>query len=78
MDDAIERDFCDIQHDFYQRTKKGHGRIETRRCWTTGQTDWLRQRHDWPGLQSIAAVDCRRQVGEQVSVEQRYFISSLP
>jgi len=78
MDDAIERDFCDIQHDFYQRTEKGHGRIETRRCWTTGQTEWLRQRHDWPGLQSIAVVDCRRQVGEQVSVEQRYFISSLP
>ena len=78
LDDAVERDFAGIEYDLYQQTEKGHGRIEMRRCWTTGQIEWLRQRHDWPGLQSIAVVDCRRQVGEQVSMERRYFISSLP
>jgi predicted transposase YbfD/YdcC len=78
LDDAIARGFCDIQHDCYQQTEKGHGRIETRRCWTTGQTDWLRQRHDWPGLHSIAVVDCCRQVADKVSTQRRYFISSLP
>jgi predicted transposase YbfD/YdcC len=51
---------------------------DVHRGWTTGQTGWLRQRHDWPGLESIAAVDCRRQIGEKVSTERRYFISSLP
>lgn len=78
LDDAIERGFQGLEHDLYERTEKGHGRIETRRCWTTGQIDWLRDRHDWPGLQSIAVVESRRQIGEQVSTERRYFISSLP
>lgn len=78
LDDAIARDFQGIEHDQYEQTEKGHGRLETRRCWTTSQIDWLRQRHDWSGLQSIAAVECQRQIGEDVSTERRYFISSLP
>jgi len=78
LDDAIENGFGGLEHDLYEQTEKGHGRIETRRCWTTGQTEWLRQRHDWPGLQSIAAVDCQRQTGQTISTERRYFISSLP
>jgi predicted transposase YbfD/YdcC len=78
LDDAIERDFRGIAHDSYEQTEKGHGRLETRRCWTTGQVEWLRQRHDWPGLQSIAVVDRRRQIGQEVTTERRYFISSLP
>lgn len=78
LDDAIEHDFRGIEHDIYEQTEKGHGRLETRKCWTTGQIGWLRQRHDWPGLQSITVVEGRRQIGEQVSTERRYFISSLP
>jgi predicted transposase YbfD/YdcC len=78
LDDAVERDFRGIEHDVYEQTEKGHGRLETRRCWTTSQIDWLRQRHDWAGLQSVAVVEGRRQIGEQVSTERRYFISSLP
>jgi len=78
LDDAIENGFRGIEHDLYEQTDKGHGRIETRRCWTTWQIEWLGQRHDWPGLRSIAAVDCRRQIGDEVSTERRYFISSLP
>jgi predicted transposase YbfD/YdcC len=78
LDDAIQHDFHGIEHDVYEQTEKGHGRLETRTCWATGQIDWLRQRHDWAGLQSIAVVEGRRQIGEQVSTERRYFISSLP
>lgn len=77
LDDAIARDFRGVEHDSYEQTDKGHGRLERRRCWTTHEIEWLRQRHDWPGLQSIAVVDSRRQIGEQVSTERRYFISSL-
>ena len=78
LDDAIENGFQDCPHDLYEQTEKGHGRIETRRCWVTGHTAWLCRRHAWPGLQSIAAVECRRQTGQTVSTERRYFISSLP
>ncbi len=78
LDDAIEHDFQGLEHDSYEQTEKGHGRLETRTCWTTHQIEWLRQRHDWPGLQSIAVVDRRRQIGPEVTTERRYFISSLP
>jgi len=47
------------------------------RC-VTNQIDWLRKRRDWPGLQSIAAMDCRRQREGQTTAERRYFISRLP
>ena len=80
LDDALTRDFAGIEHDLREETEKGHGRIETRRVWCTGQVDWLRRRHEgWTGLRSIAVVEARRQVsGEEPSVERRYFISSLP
>jgi predicted transposase YbfD/YdcC len=78
LDDAITRDFQGLEPDHYEQTEKGHGRLETRRCWTTSTIDWLGQRHEWSGLQSIAAVECHRQIGEQARTERRYFISSLP
>jgi predicted transposase YbfD/YdcC len=39
--------------------------------------DWLTQKSEWAGLSSIGAVKCERQVGEKVTRETRYFISSL-
>jgi len=80
LDDARTRDFAGIEHDFWQETEKGHGRMETRRVWCTGQVGWLARRHeDWMGLRSIAVVEARREVrGEEPEVERRYFISSLP
>jgi predicted transposase YbfD/YdcC len=78
LDDAVEQGFRGIEHDVYEQTEKGHGRLETRRCWTTNQIDWLRERHKWAGVRSIAVVESRRQIGEQISQERRYFISSLP
>ena len=32
----------------------------------------------WRGLQSVAKVTGERRIGEQVSIESRYYISSLP
>jgi len=78
LDDAITRDFKGVEHDVFEQTEKGHGRIETRRTWVTGKIDWLKNRHDWAGLQSVAAMDCQRKIGDQCSTERRYFISSLP
>ena len=40
-----------MNHDFFQTVDKGHGRIETRRCWTIDdpeQLSWLETR--LPGL----------------------------
>lgn len=64
----------------YQETmEKDHGRMETRRCWVVSgaHLDWLTQKSEWAGLSSIGAVECERRVGEKITAETRYFISSL-
>lgn len=78
LDDAIERAFHQTSHDYWEQIEKGHGRIETRRLWCTDQIDWLKKRHDWPGLKSIAALEAHRGLNGVETVERRYFISSLP
>jgi predicted transposase YbfD/YdcC len=66
--------------DYHKTVGKGHGRIEIRECWATSDPKYLRyiaSLADWPGLQSVAMVRTERCVGEQSTLERRYFISSL-
>ena len=56
---------------------KGHGRIEVRRCRLSTDIDWLRERHpEWKNLRSIVAIASERLIGDTLSQETRYFISS--
>jgi predicted transposase YbfD/YdcC len=60
---------------------KGHGRIEQRRCWALGGPDYLAYLDPtgaWAGLQSVALIESTRRIGDQVSSERRYYLSSLP
>ena len=69
-----------MEHDFCRTLEKGHGRIETRLCWTIDdpeQLSFLDTGGDWPGLRSIGMVTAQRRQGDRVSVESRYYISSL-
>ena len=75
MDDRIERRTT-RDGDYYETVEKSHGRIETRKCWTCWQIDWLTERHHWPGLACMVAVECTRTVHGKTSTERRYFISS--
>ena len=75
LDDAIEAGFK-TSYDLYESCEKGHGRIEQRRCWTSSEVGWLQERHHWPGLVSMAAVESQRTVEGKTSTERRYFISS--
>lgn len=77
MEDRIARGATEYG-DYWQATDGSHGRIETRRCWTCWQIDWLRQRHDWPGLASVTVVESTRTTNDKTSTERRYFISSHP
>ena len=72
--------FEGMPHDFYQTLNKGHGRIETRRCWTLDDPDqlsYVETGREWPGLRGIGMVTAERREGGRVSVESRYYISSL-
>ncbi|MBD0328233.1 MAG: ISAs1 family transposase [Pyrinomonadaceae bacterium] len=69
--------FGPVAHRYAQSVDKGHGRIETRRCWVVHEVGFLDPEEVWTDLSSVVAVECERRVGQKVSVEVRYFISSL-
>lgn len=58
--------------------EKGHGRVETRRCWVVEDVAWLRARHPaWCGVGSVVCLESERVVKGVVSRECRYYLSSL-
>jgi len=54
-----------------------HGRIETRTTTVIHDVAWLQQRHDWPGLRSVVMVESRREIGDRIEHETRFYITSL-
>jgi predicted transposase YbfD/YdcC len=62
----------------WEEWDKGHGRIEHRLCKATSNTDWVQERHKWPGLKTIAAVYSSRETYKGKQEEVRYYITSLP
>ena len=72
--------FAELQHDHVRTVSKGHGRVEIRECWTISDPQFvgdLRQGRKWKGLRSVAQIRAERRVGDTVTVETRYYISSL-
>ena len=72
--------FEGLEHDFHQTVGKGHGRIETRQCWVVSEPEvleYLNGEGAWAGLGSVAMVRSKRVVGDEESVESRYYISTL-
>lgn len=70
-----------IAHSFCQSLDKGHGRLEIRRCWIVENAEWLDIPDEKGHVFSFASVVCiesERQIRGRVSIESRYFISSLP
>lgn len=55
---AIE--FKQIEYSYAGSVEKDHGRIETRRCWSVGDVEWLNNKEEWTGLRSICAVEAER------------------
>ena len=79
LDDLIREKFASVSHDFDETVNGDHGRIETRRVWTTAELGWLGAEGErWAGLRSVAVVETEREVtGYGKSGERRYYISSL-
>lgn len=75
--DAQETNFKDIRHDYHETIDGDHGRIETRRYWTVSDIEWLDCMTDWKNIKSIGMVESERQIGDKITKERRYYISSL-
>jgi predicted transposase YbfD/YdcC len=54
-----------------------HGRIETRAYTAIHDVAWLKERHDWPGLQGVIMVESTREIGDKIELETRFYITSL-
>lgn len=63
---------------YNEQVDGGHGRIETRRVWSTEALEGIVAGERWPGLTSLVMVESVRQLGEEESREWRYYLSSLP
>jgi predicted transposase YbfD/YdcC len=75
LDEAIQRQEAHLVS--CQTTDKGHGRLEVRRYWQTEKIAWFADRKDWEGLRSVGVVEAQREIKGKVSVESRYYLSSL-
>lgn len=63
---------------FEEELDKGHGRIEIRKCTVTDDIQGLRERHPhWNQLRSVIEIEGIRDIKGKISMEKRYYISSL-
>jgi len=63
--------------DYWETREENHGRREIRQYWATDQLEDCPQRTAWKGLRTLGMVDAQRQIGDQISHQRRYFLSSL-
>ena len=74
-DEELEESMTLTKH---HTIEKGHGRIEERTCWVSTETDWFRDKGNWPGLCRFVVVNAKRTSKGITSEENRYYISSFP
>lgn len=75
---ALAAEFAAVAYDTYEEIDKDHGRLEVRRYWITEDLRTLPDTPLWAGLRSIGMVERRCLIGTTETVEQRYFINSIP
>ncbi|MCM2476253.1 ISAs1 family transposase [Rhizobium sp. CG5] len=69
--------FKDTTITHHQSVDGDHGRIETRDITVVHDIGWLRERHQWPGLNAVVRVQSTREIGDKIQRETRFYITSL-
>lgn len=75
---AQANQFAGVGYDYLEEVDKDHGRLEIRRYYITEELCTLPDPQSWEGLCSIGMVERECLQGDRRSVEQRYFINSIP
>ena len=68
--------FADAKAHFHETVEKDHGRLETRRHWSTADIDWLKENHSWAGLTSIGLIERELERGEKIETTRHIYIGS--
>lgn len=61
----------------YTTTAKDHGRIERREHYLIYDIDWLYEKEDWKNISMIGMTRNYREINDEVSVQEKYYISDL-
>src|SRR5256885_8694198 len=72
--------FAHVQHQYTQTIEKRHGRQEIRRYWIIDDEKIiasLNPKGAWKNLRSIGMVESERHIGQKVTKEVRYYVTSL-
>lgn len=78
FDWASKTNFKDIEHEVYETTEKGHGRIEKRRYYLLGEVEHLVDAHQWANLKRVGMIEAERRIkGKPTTTERRYYLVSL-
>lgn len=76
FDEAIKHGFEDTAHARAEQVDKGHGRVETRVCYSSWDIGWFADRDRWENLRSFVCVQATRWINGKTSTERRYYLSS--
>ncbi len=76
FDQQVDDDLDPAEASFHETHNKGHGRVETRRCWTLPVPEDFPVREEWKGLATLIHIQSERRVGNDISVVDRWHISS--
>jgi predicted transposase YbfD/YdcC len=60
----------------YQTDERAHGRHEVRRAWVSHSVDVVASGARWRGLAALVRIESTRTLGDNTSVDNRYYISS--
>ena len=71
-------EFASYIHSEDTQVDKGHGRIESRQCMTIEKLGWLFEIQQWEDARSIIKITANVFRKGKETVEERYYISSLP
>ncbi len=76
---AIMRDVAASRPPDLEQVEKGHGRLETRRCWVTPDLSLFLEKDKWPGLRTLVRIDHTRRFPDgRETNESALCLSSLP
>lgn len=78
LDEEVEAGFRDVPHNYTRTLDKGHGRKEIREYYITEDIKWLSTRNEWKNLKSIGIAIRKSEEKGKITVEKRYYITSLP
>jgi predicted transposase YbfD/YdcC len=71
------RDFVDSEISQATTIDADHGRIETTTTIVIHDVEWLRKRHDWPGLKAVVMAESTRENAGKAEQETLFYITSL-